>query len=106
MNGNIKQRRAQARAQAIANRRLTLADRAGIAVLLAVTGVAVLAFALTEGGYSCNPLPVKVKYGDSISTIAYDNCTGNVPRAIDDLVAKYGTTIHNGQVIRLESKGK
>lgn len=54
--------------------------------------------------YVCSTAPVVVHYGDTIFDIATDNCRGNVRTAIDDLVNRYGTTIHVGQVIELETK--
>ena len=54
--------------------------------------------------YTCDPEPVVVSYdGQSLWNIAQEKCVGNLSRAVDDLVEKYGVTIYVGQQIQLES---
>lgn len=54
--------------------------------------------------YSCDPEPVIVSYDrQTLWNIAQEHCVGNLSRAVDDLVEKYGVTIYVGQQIQLKS---
>lgn len=76
----------------------------GVCALIAFLTYLVYDFNNKVLEYTCDPQPVVVSYdGQSLWNIAQDKCVGNLSRAVDDLVEKYGVTIHVGQQIQLKS---
>lgn len=51
--------------------------------------------------YDCQNKQVVAEHYDSLWSIADDNCTGSIDKAVYDLVKEYGNTIQVGQVIHL-----
>lgn len=76
----------------------------GLCALLAFLIYMVYDFNNRVVEYTCDPEPIVVNYdGQSLWNIAQEHCVGNLSRAVDDLVEKYGVTIHVGQQIQLRS---
>ena len=51
--------------------------------------------------YSCSEFSVLVERGDTLWSIAENNCTGDIGYVVDLLNEKYGTTIYPTQSITL-----
>lgn len=53
--------------------------------------------------YSCANEQITVQEGDTLFGLASALCDGNISKAVDDLVEKYGDKIWPGQTIQLRS---
>ncbi len=86
-----------------------LARKFRYAILGIITTLGALALHLHNSAkpdYECHEATVIVQQYQTLWGIASELCTGEVSKAVDDLVDKYGTTIHAGQAIILPIDGE
>ena len=71
---------------------------------LAFLGVAISMIIAMRGdeSYRCDIDKVIAQQGDTLSGIAHRWCHGNIAKATDDLVARYGQVIYLTQEIKLK----
>lgn len=77
-------------------------------VLIGVVALTTIAIALdgSDDGYTCSATRVRVERGDTVSGIVQQNCTGNLLKAIDDVVAKRGNaTLMPTEYLELPAEG-
>lgn len=53
------------------------------------------------GRYSCDDKAIIVNEGDTLFSIARENCVGSIERAVDDIYSFYGANIRPSQQIYL-----
>lgn len=87
----LQRRKEIAQARMLTRRGNTFANMV-LLIAISVIGLTALAIALdgSNEGYECKTTRVKVKQGDTVSGIVRANCTGNLIRAIDDIVDERG----------------
>ena len=77
-----------------------------------IVSIALLAFFIGRAmasdpyEYECNGKTVMADNGDSLWSLAQENCTGHIGKAVHDLVKVYGVQVKYGEYVTLDGERK